>query len=251
MKENRVDIVVYDIIKAVREVMLKHDVTHSEYLAAQAFMATFLSAPAYEIPLALDIFFDATVHDAEMTHRKGSMTNTQGPYFKGDCPTVTSELKVLPEKNGDPLIIEGRVMDVDGRPIPGAELFVWHSDPDGNYSGFCDYMPNNDYYRGRVHIPEDGNFRLLSTVPYAYTIPHNGPTGILLKAMGRHPWRPAHLHFIVNADGFMQHVTQIYFREGEYNDTDCAESVRADLIYDFEFRDGKKVIRKDFYLDRI
>jgi chlorocatechol 1,2-dioxygenase len=251
MQTNRVDAVVYDIIKAVRQVMVEHEVTHSEYLAAQKFLTTFLSAPAYEIPLALDIFFDATVHDIEMKHRKGSVTNTQGPYFKPDCPTVTDELKVLPEKHGEPLIIEGRVMDLEGRPIPGAELFVWHSDPDGNYSGFCDYMRNNDYYRGRVDIPAAGNFSLLSTVPYPYTIPHDGPTGVLLKAMNRHPWRPAHLHFIVNADGFKQHVTQIYFRAGEYNDTDCAESVRPDLIYDFGFKAGKKVIQKDFYLDRV
>lgn len=249
MKYNRVDAVVYDVVKAIREVMIKHDVTHSEYLSAQKFLATFLSAPTYEIPLALDLFFDATVHDVEMKHRQGSTTNTLGPYFKAGCPTVTNELKVLPEKNGESLIIEGRVMDVEGKPIQGAELFVWHSDPDGNYSGFCDYMPNDDYYRGRVEIREDGNFSLLSTVPHPYTIPHDGPTGVLLKAMGRHPWRPAHLHFIVNADGFKQHVTQVYFRNGDYNDSDCAESVRPDLVYDFGFKDGKKVIRKEFYLD--
>src|SRR5207302_6079278 len=83
---NRVDIVVYDIIKAIREVIDRHDVTHQEYLKAQQFMLSFLSAKEYEIPLMLDIFFDATIHDVEMKHRKGSVTNTQGPYFKPDCP---------------------------------------------------------------------------------------------------------------------------------------------------------------------
>jgi chlorocatechol 1,2-dioxygenase len=248
MGSNRVDIVVYDIIKAIRELIDRHDVTHQEYLKAQQFMLSFLSAKEYEIPLMLDIFFDATIHDVEMKHRKGSVTNTQGPYFKPDCPTVTHELKTLADKAGEAILLEGAVTDLSGKPIKGAEMFVWHSDPEGSYSGFCDYMPKSDYYRGRVEIPADGKYSLRTTMPHAYTIPHDGPTGVLLKAMGRHPWRPAHVHYIINADGFHQHVTQVYFAGDKYNDTDCAESVRPDLVHRFEVGDGQKVLVKNFIL---
>ncbi|MFC3229888.1 dioxygenase [Marinibaculum pumilum] len=248
MSKNRVDEVVYDIVKAVREVMARHDVTYEEYRSAVGFLMGYADAAPFEIPLSCDLWFNATVHDIEMKSRQGSTTALEGPYFKEEVPLVRDSLKVL-EGQGEPMIIRGKVTDLQGRPVEGAELYIWHSDPDGFYSGFCDYMEDLAYYRGRLKIGADGTYAVRTSVPAPYTIPHDGPTGRLLEMMGRHPWRPAHVHFRVRAKGFLEHITQAYFDGGDYVDSDCVEGVRPPLIHALGNEQGVRVLQKDFVLD--
>lgn len=248
MANNRVDAVVGDIIEAVRNVLDKHDVTFPEYRAAVAFLAQYNGAAPYEIPLGLDLFFNATIHDIEMKNRKGSVTALEGPYFRDEAPAVTDRLKVL-EGKGEPMIIEGTITDLSGEPLDGAELWIWHSDPDGFYSGFVPYMPEADYYRGVLKTGPDGAYSVRTSVPAPYTIPHDGPSGALLEAMGRHPWRPAHIHFKVRHPKVLDHITQSYFQGGDYVEDDCVEGVRSSLIHTMDERDGVKVLHKNFVLD--
>src|SRR5690606_30408415 len=94
-----------------------------------------------------------------------------------------------------------------------------------------------------------GEFCIRTTVPAPYMIPHEGPSGRLLEYMGRHPWRPAHVHFKVRADGFQEHTTQSYFVGGEWLDSDCVEGVRPALIHQLNKSEDGKVLEKDFILD--
>ena len=183
-----------------------------------------------------------------MKSRKGSTTALEGPYFKEETPLVTDAIKVL-EGQGEPMVIRGKVTDLHGKPLEGAELHIWHSDSDGNYSGFCDYMEDLAYYRGRIKIGADGAYSVRTAVPAPYTIPHDGPTGKLLALMGRHPWRPAHVHFRVRAKGFLEHITQAYFEGGAYVDDDCVEGVRAPLVHQIDSDQGVRILKKDFVLD--
>lgn len=249
MAGNRVEMVVSDIVHAVRGVLDKHNVTFEEYRAAVGFLASYNGAAPYEIPLCLDLFFNAQIHDIEMKTRTGSVTAVEGPYFREDGPDVVDELKVL-EGKGETMFIEGKVTDLDGTPLDNAEIWIWHSDPDGYYSGFAPHMPDPDFYRGHLRTGPDGAYRVKTSVPAPYTIPHDGPTGALLAAMGRHPWRPAHIHFKVKHPKVLDHITQSYFQGGEYVEDDCVEGVRPSLIHEMEERNGARILRKDFVLDR-
>ncbi|PNG50560.1 MULTISPECIES: dioxygenase [Comamonadaceae] len=244
---NRVETVVYDIVKAVREVLSRHDVTFEEYRAGVGFLMQYAKAPEYEIPLVCDLWFNATITDNEMKHRKGSTTNVEGPYFLENVPVINDEIKTL-DDGSEPLVLEGRVTDLAGKPIKGAEMFVWHSDNHGHYSGFDPELPQ-DSYRGKKIIGADGEYRIRTRVPAPYPIPHHGPSGKLLEMMGRHPWRPAHVHFKIRAPGFLEHTTQSYFTGGKWVDSDCVEGVRPALIHNLEDANGAKVLRKDFKLD--
>lgn len=244
---NRAETVIYDIVKAVREVLRRHDVTFEEYRSAVAFLLQYAKAPEFEIPLTCDLWFNATISDIEMTKRKGSMTNLEGPYFLEGAPVIDDRIKTR-EGEGEPLIIEGTVTDLQGRPIDGAELHIWHSDARGFYSGYSNDFPI-DLYRGNKLIGPTGRYRIRTTVPSPYTIPHDGPTGKMLELMGRHPWRPAHVHFKIRAHGFLEHTTQAYFAGGEWIDGDCVEGVRPPLIHELKKHDGVNVLQKDFVLD--
>jgi chlorocatechol 1,2-dioxygenase len=243
----RSEMVIQDLVKAVREVLWRHDVTFEEYRAAVGFLMKYAKGPEFEIPLTCDMLFNATISDIEMKHRKGSVSNLEGPYFLEAVPEITDHIKTRGEP-GDELIIEGRVTDLAGNAVEGAQLYIWHSDSQGFYSGFRDDLPT-DLYRGRKVIGPTGAFHVRTTMPAPYTIPHDGPSGELLGFMGRHPWRPAHVHFKVRAAGFVEHTTQAYFAGGQWVDSDCVEGVRPALIHEPEARGAAKVLKIDFVLD--
>lgn len=244
---NRVNDVVYDMVLAVREVLDRHDVQFSEYRAAVAFAEKYLKAAPFEISLTADLFFEGTIHDIEMKPRKGTATNLEGPYFLEDAPIITDKI-LARNPQAQPLHLEGKVTDIKGRPLEGAELFIWHSDEDGFYSGMSEDFPIK-YCRGKVIIGPDGKYSVRTIMPAPYTIPDNGPTGELLALMGRHPWRPAHVHWKVRHPDIIEHTTQSYFHGGKWVDDDCVEGVRPSLVHKLEKKGGIPTLRKDFKLD--
>lgn len=244
---NRAETVISEIVKAVREVLKRHDVTFEEYRAGVGFLMQYAKAPEYEIPLVCDLWFNATITDNEMNHRKGSVTNVEGPYFLESIPTITDRIKTRGD-GGEELIIEGKVVDLAGKPVEGAELYIWHCDHEGEYSGFNPEI-SPDFYRGKKIIDSTGAFSIRTVVPVPYMIPHQGPSGKMLELMGRHPWRPAHVHFKVRAPGFLEHTTQAYFAGEKWVDSDCVEAVRPALVHKLQERGGVKVLKKDFVLD--
>lgn len=243
---NRSEVVIRELVQSVREVLSKHDVTFEEYRRAVGFLMKYAKAPEFEIPLTCDMLFNATVADIEMKQRKGSVTALEGPYFLEAVPTITDRIKT--REDGEELIIEGQVTDLSGSPVEGAQLYIWHSDPQGYYSGYSESFPV-DLYRGKVIIGSNGRYSVRTTMPAPYTIPHDGPSGELLGFMGRHPWRPAHVHFKLRAPGFLEIITQAYFAGGEWLDSDCVEGVRSPLVHTPEIRENRKVLKKDFLLD--
>ena len=134
---------------------------------------------------------------------------------------------------GAPCFVRGSVRGPAGEPIPDAELDVWQADESGLY----DVQRGADApLRARALLRADasGRFYFRSIVASAYPIPHDGPVGKLLAALGRHPWRPAHLHFSISAPGYEQLVTHV-FREGDrYLDSDAVFGVRSSLIARWE-----------------
>jgi hydroxyquinol 1,2-dioxygenase len=110
---------------------------------------------------------------------------------------------------GVPLYVDVSVTDPAGKPVGGATVDVWHSDD----AGFYDVQREGGELarRARFVTNDEGRLRFRTTTPAAYPIPDDGPVGEMLEATGRHPWRPAHVHFMISAPGFRRLVRSFHF----------------------------------------
>ena len=228
MSEQRVNAVMADLLRAVVEVVEKHQITHAEYRQVVDFLES--TGKANEIPLLFDVFVESFVVDANSRSRRGTPVNVLGPFYLPDAPWVEDGHLATDTEGGDRLVVSGTVRDFAGEPLSGAVLEFWQCDAKGRYSNFNPGPPDMNL-RGRLRSEKDGSYEVHTVRPAPYTIPHEGPTGLLLKALGRHPWRPAHLHLIAGHGGYQSLTTQIYFEGDEYLDSDAANAARSDLVY--------------------
>ncbi|MCY1430486.1 Hydroxyquinol 1,2-dioxygenase [compost metagenome] len=163
---------------------------------------------------------------------------------------------------GVPALVTGRVLDTEGRPIAGATLDVWQTADNGMYSGQDTAQPHGNL-RGRYRTDEEGRYAIRTIVPVSYPIPTDGPVGRLLDATGRHPWRPAHLHFMVEAEGQRTLVTHLFNHDDPFLKSDAVFGVKESLqvVYEqcavdhplageFDFTDDFRLARYDFVLER-
>lgn len=156
-----------------------------------------------------------------------------GPFFLDDAPLVNNGEDIAFGAQGQPAWVEGTVTDTNGNPVPNARIEVWECDEDGLY----DVQYTDNRMSGRAHLfsDEQGNYRFWGLTPVPYPIPHDGPVGQMLEAVGRSPVRAAHLHFMVTADNLRTLVTHI-FVEGDPQLTigDSVFGVKDSLIKTFE-----------------
>jgi hydroxyquinol 1,2-dioxygenase len=157
-----------------------------------------------------------------------------GPFFVDDSPEIPLGGDIAAGAPGEPCWVEGTVSDSDGTPIPGARIEVWEADEDGRY----DVQYDDDRVAGRAHLFTDaeGRYTFWGTTPTPYPIPHDGPVGALLAAVGRSPMRAAHLHFMVSAAGQRTLVTHIFVRGDSQLDSDTVFGVKDSLVRDFDRR---------------
>ena len=148
---------------------------------------------------------------------------------------------------GTPLHITGRVLGTDGAPLAEATVDVWHASDEGFYDVQMQRLKGQDAGRGWFRTDQEGRFHLWTVCPSAYPIPNDGPVGKMLEAQGRHPFRPAHVHFMIQAKGHRKLVTHLFEKGGPYLDSDVVFGVKESLIRDFRRHqgevtpDGKKV----------
>ena len=156
-----------------------------------------------------------------------------GPFHTPDAPAMASGSDLSNSAPGEPLYVTGRVLSADGKAVAHARIDVWQADAEGLYDVQRGELGGNRRARGVVESDEEGNFSFWSVLPEAYPVPTDGPVGQMLVANGRHPWRPAHIHFLIEAQGYQPLVTHI-FREGDrYLDTDVVFGVRPSLVGKF------------------
>jgi len=247
--KNRADEIISAIVDAIRGIIKDKDITYEEYRSALGVLNKFNGAAPYEVNLVCDMFFEQAVHDQSTTHLEGSRPMLKGPYFLEGAPEVTDSLKTVPGE-GEPFLLRAHFEDTDGAPVEGLKVNVWHANPEGNYSGYFDDFPK-DYFRGQVLTDEDGNISLKTTKPKEYPIPTNGPTGAILKAMDRNEWRPAHIHFMCEKEGFRTHITQAYFDDHAYVDSDVVDGVRPEAVYKIKNEGEYQAIDVKVVLDRV
>jgi len=160
-----------------------------------------------------------------------------GPFHRLGAPEMPAGGNIAHlDKIGTPVLVSGRVLDLDGKPIEGALLDVWQAQTSGLYDS-QDESLSEMHMRGKFHSYGDGRYLIRTVLPVHYPIPSDGPVGRMLRLTGRHPWRPAHIHFVVSADGYEPVTTHIFDRADEYLGSDAVFAVRDSLICDFVRRE--------------
>lgn len=165
--------------------------------------------------------------------RGATETTVLGPFHVSNAPRYENGQNICLDGKGEKLLVTGRVVDTEGRPIAGAVLDVWQANDEGFYDVQQQGVQPDMNLRGVFTSDERGEFWFRSVKPRFYPIPADGPVGQLLGALGRHPYRPAHIHFIVAAPGFETVTTHLFTPDCPYLHTDAVFGVKADLIADF------------------
>jgi hydroxyquinol 1,2-dioxygenase len=156
-----------------------------------------------------------------------------GPFFVEGSPGFENGDDLANGAPGEPCDVSGRVVDVEGKPVPGALIEVWQADEDGFYDvQYSDLQQARG--RGHLRSDADGRFWFQTVKPEAYPIPDDGPVGELLRAGGRGPMRPAHIHFKIDAEGYQTLITHVFADGDEYLDSDAVFGVRENLIGEFQ-----------------
>jgi hydroxyquinol 1,2-dioxygenase len=172
----------------------------------------------------------------------------QGPFYWVGAPALPLGSDIAQGMPGEPAHYSGRVSDTQGRPIANCCVDVWSGDGEGVY----DMQKGPDAgmrLRARFHTDAEGRYHFWSIKPTFYPVPDDGPVGEMLRAMGRHPNRPGHIHMMVYADGYAPLTTHLFAADSPYLDSDAVFGVRDSLIVPFEKHapgvapDGRKLDR--------
>jgi protocatechuate 3,4-dioxygenase beta subunit len=170
-----------------------------------------------------------------INHRAAGATESTvlGPFHVAESPRRALGESVSLDGKGEPCLVTGRVTGPDGESVGGATIDVWQA----NEEGFYDVQRPGEIpranLRGLFTAADDGTFWFRTVVPRHYPIPEDGPVGALLRATGRHPFRPAHIHFIVGAEGYQAVTTHLFVADSPYLDSDAVFGVKDSLVRHF------------------
>ncbi|BCL24112.1 intradiol ring-cleavage dioxygenase [Streptomyces tuirus] len=178
-------------------------------------------------------------------HVAGATESTVlGPFHMTESPVRALGDDIDLVGGGEKCVVSGRVRSADGTPLPGAVVDVWQADDKGFYDVQQPGVQPAGNGRGLFTADADGRFWFRTCVPAAYPIPTDGPVGGLLRATGRHPYRPAHIHFIAAAEGHTPVTTHIFVAGGDYLDSDAVFAVKRSLVQDFAETDDPSLARE-------
>jgi hydroxyquinol 1,2-dioxygenase len=187
-----------------------------------------------------------------INHRKpdGATESTVfGPFHRSGAPEMPPGGNIAAhDAGGTPAIVSGRVLALNGDAIAGARLDVWQADSSGRYDS---QYPGSDelHLRGLFRTDRDGRYVIRTVRPVYYAIPSDGPVGRMLRATNRHPWRPAHVHFVVSADGYEPVTTHVFDDTDPYLETDTVFAVKESLIRRFVRHDARDEASERFALE--
>ena len=226
------------LVKHLHDFARETNLSHDEWRAGIAFLegcAAIETPERHEFVLASDVLGLSSLVD--MLHSRSDATSSSvlGPFHVSGAPALAVGGDMKRHYGGPVLLAEGVIKDTSGNPIPGAELDIWQTAPNGLYAS-QDEEQDTYSFHGLMHVGEDGRYSFTTVKPVEYTVPSDGPVGDILRACGRHPWRPSHLHYIVKADGYRPLVTEVFPDDDPYLDQDTVFGVREDLVMRYEER---------------
>jgi protocatechuate 3,4-dioxygenase beta subunit len=232
-------------LRAVMQSLVRHlhafvkdvELTDAEWAAAIAFLTATgqkCDAVRQEFVLLSDVLGVSMLVET-INHRAGGATESTvlGPFHMVESPPRELGASISLDGKGEPCLVTGRVTGPDGEPLGGATVDVWQASEDGFYDVQQPDIQPESNLRGLFTAAADGTFWFRTVVPRYYPIPDDGPVGRLLQATGRHPYRPAHIHFLVTADGYEPVTTHLFVAGTPYLDSDAVFGVKDSLVRDF------------------
>ncbi len=173
-----------------------------------------------------------------------SESTVLGPFHVANAPELELGSNICLDQKGDPMLVKGSVLTTYGTPIPNAKIDVWQANDDGFYDVQQKGHQPDFNLRGIFRTDNEGRYWFNAVRPKFYPIPDDGPVGKMLSQMGRHPFRPAHLHFIIQAEGFETLTTHIFDPDDPYLHTDAVFGVKESLIAKYIDRTPKGSVQK-------
>lgn len=209
-----------------------------------------------EYILLSDVLGVSMLVDA-INHRRpdGATENTVfGPFHVEGAPERAMGDNISLDGKGESCLFEGRVLDIDGNPVEGALVDVWSDNADGFYDVQQPSVQPEWNNRGVFRTGPDGRYRFRGIKPVSYPIPDDGPVGKMLERIHRHPWRPAHMHFLVTAEGYEPVTTHTFVEGDPFLESDAVFGVKETLIVPFkrsEVGDTRWASQFDFVLKKV
>ena len=262
-EENSADVVVSKIastteprLAAVMSVIIQHlhaavkeiEPTQDEWLEAIKFLTeTGHKSDDWrqEYILLSDILGVSMLVDS-INNRKpsgASESTVLGPFHIPDVPELPMGSNICLDGKGHPMLIKGRILNTNGDPIEGTKIDVWQTNDDGFYDVQQKGIQPDFNLRGVFRTGADGAYTFWGAKPRFYPIPDDGPVGKLLGSLGRHPYRPAHLHYILEADGYEKLVTHIFDPDDKYIHSDAVFGVKESLLAKFDLIEDQDSIK--------
>jgi catechol 1,2-dioxygenase len=222
------------LVRHLHEFAVEESLTEAEWIAGIRFLTDagqMCSDQRQEFILLSDTLGLSMLVDL-INHGVGSAATEStvlGPFYVEGSPWRTNGDAITDDLGTQPLLVTGHVRDTAGRPLPGATVDVWQNATNRLYA-VQDHDQSTENLRGRFHTDDHGAFSFRTVRPVDYPIPDDGPVGRMLQATGRHPWRPAHIHCIVSADGHVPVTTHVFDSESRYLDSDVVFGVKPSLV---------------------
>ncbi|KAF2001701.1 aromatic compound dioxygenase [Amniculicola lignicola CBS 123094] len=255
----RVRKIAASLIQHIHDFARENEITIDEWLVGLELMneaGRMSNDRRNEGQLLCDVFGLESLVD-EITYKLASdakdeptATAILGPFWREEAPQKKmGETIVSGIESKDRTWMHGTVADFrTGSPVEGAVLDVWHTAPNGLYEQQDPDQPEYNL-RGRFTTGKDGKYDFYCLKPVPYPIPFDGPAGKVLQALDRHPYRPAHIHFILTAPGYKPIVTQLFDRQSKYLEDDAVFAVKESLIMDFKPLEGNPQAEFDLEMD--
>lgn len=251
----RLKAILRDLIEATMLTIVKHDIDESEFWQALNFLQNGagefgLLAPGIGLEHFLDLYMDAK--DVEAGLSGGTPRTIEGPLYVEGAPLVDGHVDLTSDADDtNTLYMNGQVTGPDGEAVPDVTLHVWHANSQGFYSHFDptgEQTPFNN--RRRIKLGPDGRYSFCSKMPNGYAVPPEGATDRVMKALGRHGNRPAHVHFFIEAPGYRTLTTQINFGDDPFAEDDFAFGTREGLLPVPNRQGDSAYVAFDFVLQR-
>jgi len=241
----RVKFLMEELTKSLHDFVRRTDLSFDEWAYAIDFLTRVgqkCSASRQEFILLSDVLGVSMLVDA-VNHREregATETTVLGPFYVGEHKPVPHGTDISANLTGERMFVQSRVTDLKGKPLAGAAVDVWHADDDGYYdSQRPDYATEGPSSRARFITDDDGRFFFRTILPCSYPIPTDGPVGQMILQTRRHPNRPAHIHFLVDAPGHEPLITHVFIEGDKYLDSDVVFGVKNDLVSRVEKRTDK------------
>lgn len=250
-ENSRLQQIMTSLIRHLHDFIRDIEPTEAEWLAAIQFLTRtgqMCDDKRQEFILLSDTLGASILVDA-INHRMpaGATESTVlGPFYRDGATVLEHGTNIArgPElEKAAPTVVRGRVTDAQGQAIKGAILDIWQASPDGMYD-IQDHDQPEMNLRGRFMTDEQGAFWFKTVKPAAYPIPDDGPVGDMLRATGRHPMRPAHIHYMISAPGYETLITHIFVDGDKYLDSDAVFAVKDSLVADFVKNDSTESAAK-------